>query len=89
LVTNSIKYAFPDQQQGEITIALSWDAQKRLCLEVSDNGVGVSSEQEQKNSTKFGAQLIEILNKKLNGKSALMSMAQGYGTRIVFDKWES
>ncbi len=88
LATNSIKYGFPDQQQGEITIALNWDAQKRLCLEVSDNGVGISSDQEKKNSTMFGAQLIEILSKKLNGKIETMKLAQGYGTRIVFDKWE-
>lgn len=88
LATNSIKYAFPDQQQGEITIALNWDAQKRLCLEVRDNGVGISSDQEQKNSTKFGAQLIEILSKKLNGKIETMQLDQGYGTRIVFEKWE-
>ncbi|MDX2277991.1 MAG: sensor histidine kinase [Saprospiraceae bacterium] len=88
LATNSIKYAFPDQQQGEITIALYWDAQKRLCLEVRDNGVGISSDQEQKNSTKFGAQLIEILSKKLNGKIETMQLEQGYGTRIVFEKWE-
>jgi len=88
LVTNAIKYGFPDQQQGEISIALYWDAQKRLCLEVSDNGVGISAEQEQKNSTKFGTQLIEILSKKLHGKSTPMPLAQGYGTRIVFEKWE-
>jgi two-component sensor histidine kinase len=36
----------------------------------------------------FGAQLIEILSKKLNGKIETMKLAQGYGTRIVFDKWE-
>ncbi len=41
LVTNSIKYAFPNQEKGTITISLQM-RDKQLQISVSDDGVGLS-----------------------------------------------
>ncbi|MEL6987660.1 MAG: histidine kinase dimerization/phosphoacceptor domain -containing protein, partial [Bacteroidota bacterium] len=40
LITNSIKYAFPEQQEGEIILRLNVK-EDHLLLEVSDNGIGL------------------------------------------------
>jgi two-component sensor histidine kinase/Tfp pilus assembly protein PilF len=63
LLTNTLKYAFPDNQQGSVCIKL---AQTRdvLHLEVSDNGVGKSGLTQ---GTGFGGQLISLLTRQLNG----------------------
>jgi two-component sensor histidine kinase len=86
LVTNSLKYAFPDNRQGTITIGLTPIDNNRLTLTVSDNGVGVSGAPELKNSTSFGTSLVQMLSKKLKGSPEIIPQEQGYTTRIVFEK---
>ena len=41
LVTNSLKYAFPENKTGKIAVSLTEDAHQALELVVSDNGVGI------------------------------------------------
>jgi PAS domain S-box-containing protein len=41
LVSNSLKYAFPDDRKGEIKVAISLNHRGEVQLTVSDNGVGV------------------------------------------------
>jgi two-component sensor histidine kinase len=85
LVTNSLKYAFPENRSGVINIALWEDNSQHLCLKVTDNGVGQASAADLKNSTSFGASLIQMLSKKLKGKTEILKQEQGYGTLIVFE----
>ena len=63
LVTNSIKYGFPDERPGQILVQLHTDHE--LVLTVSDNGVGMAgSEQEKKG---IGSKVIALLVQQLNG----------------------
>ncbi|HJY13883.1 MAG TPA: sensor histidine kinase, partial [Flavobacterium sp.] len=39
-ITNSIKYAFPDDRNGMVYIKLESTADKRYLLAISDNGIG-------------------------------------------------
>lgn len=64
LLTNSIKYAFPSDQKGTLTINLEKQNNTILHLEVSDNGVGKKNIVQ---GTGFGAKLIELLTQQLNG----------------------
>jgi two-component sensor histidine kinase len=66
LLTNSMKYAFPDNKSGMITISLIKKNIDTLLLLVADNGVG-KSRPLNSNGTGFGTQLIHLLTKQLNG----------------------
>jgi len=79
LLTNALKYAFPDNRNGQIKINLR-EIQGQLQLKVSDNGIGYP-----KNSpnmgTGFGTQLINMLCKQLDGEMELISDS---GTAVYF-----
>jgi two-component sensor histidine kinase len=86
LVTNSLKYAFPDGRQGLIEISLWQNEQGKLCLRVADNGVGQAGAPVLKTSTSFGSNLVEILSKKLKGKPQV-SHENGYATLIEMEQF--
>ena len=79
LLTNTIKYAFPKGQNGNVLIKLEKKSNGILHLEVSDNGVGKSGVVK---GTGFGGQLISLLTKQLIGK---MHEEIKDGTRVLFD----
>ncbi len=87
LITNSIKYAFDESQEGEILVKLNENDQDQLCLVVSDNGRGASEEGSFKDrSTNFGSDLVKVLIKKLKGELS-QDTHNGYATTIVFDRY--
>lgn len=61
LVTNSLKYAFPDKRQGVITMELRYRENHTLELTVGDNGVGLPSEMDIENTQTLGLQLVHML----------------------------
>lgn len=81
LLTNALKYAFPQDQEGVINISLEKDREHNLKLEVSDNGIGKTAGVAPK-GTGFGSQLIELLTRQLNGK---MRERSDTGTHVEFD----
>jgi two-component sensor histidine kinase len=78
LLTNTLKYAFPSNQTGIVRIKLE-QQENLLHLEVADNGIGKSGVT---HGTGFGAQLISLLTRQLNGT---MKEEVNDGTRIFFD----
>lgn len=60
LVTNSLKYAFPNDQAGHVTVALS--RRNGLELAVSDNGVGLAGPPEEKG---LGSRIVQLLSQQL------------------------
>jgi len=83
LVSNSLKYAFPHERQGQITIALARQNDGRLALRVHDNGVGLPEGLDVRNSKSLGLKLVNILTKQLGGDLAYQ---QNDGTKfkVVF-----
>lgn len=79
LLTNSLKYAFVDRKEGTLQIKLT-EIDKKLILEVSDDGVGMKNDEEG-NKNSFGLTLIESLAEKLD---ASVEMNQNEGTQHVF-----
>ncbi|WP_373314956.1 sensor histidine kinase [Gillisia lutea] len=79
LLTNSLKYAFPENREGSIIISLK-EYKSRLQLLVSDNGVG--SENINRKKTGFGTQLIDLLTKQLDGR---MTKNMTSGTTLYFE----
>ena len=66
LVSNSLKFAFPDEQKGEINVSLQTDDEDNYILSVSDNGIGFPGNIDFRNPGTFGLQLVNILVDQLN-----------------------
>ncbi len=80
LITNSLKYAFPDKRKGKVTISLS-ETDSHLHLKVSDDGVGFDMDSGIK-GTGFGTQLINLLTRQLDGN---MTLVKSRGTEVFFE----
>lgn len=78
LVSNSLKYAFPDGQHGKIMVKLS-EEEGTLKLIVSDNGVGMSDQARNELGSSFGYRLIQVLQSQLD---ATLEIESGPGTTI-------
>jgi len=82
LVTNSLKYAFPDDRDGVISINLSFENDK-FNLIVSDNGIGLDKDIDLNNITSLGLRLINELGKQLNAEIQIVN-DNGFKIIIVF-----
>ena len=78
LITNCLKYAFPNNRDGIISISLN-EIGDRLSLVVEDNGVGLSEAQLEKARTAFGHKLIKAFRKKLGAE---LKLSSDNGTRV-------
>jgi two-component sensor histidine kinase len=78
LVTNSLKYAFPEGESGSLSVELREDADQ-LHLEVYDDGVGIQDESSLSEPKTFGFRLIQSLAAKLK---ASMKVESDSGTRV-------
>ena len=76
-ITNSLKYAFPEERKGIISISLAKTSQKEYLLIISDNGIGLPAEFNKKGSLGMG--LMKGLSEDLDGN---FSIANQNGTMI-------
>ncbi|MBD0345718.1 MAG: PAS domain S-box protein [Coleofasciculus sp. Co-bin14] len=67
LVSNALKYAFPNNSLGTITVTLHSDKNEGFILTVKDNGVGLPGDWDVKSAKSLGIQLVKILTKQLKG----------------------
>jgi two-component sensor histidine kinase len=79
LLTNALKYAFPKNKTGTITIGLKKKDKDTLQLEIADNGIGKKGKAD--NGTGFGTQLIALLTQQLSGT---MTRKSKDGTFVSF-----
>jgi two-component sensor histidine kinase len=69
LVSNSLKYAFPQGKEGKISISLRLINGDEFELSVSDDGVGIPEDLDIRNMASMGLDLVTILAEgQLNGK---------------------
>ncbi|NIM18604.1 MAG: hypothetical protein GTO45_42050 [Candidatus Aminicenantes bacterium] len=74
IVSNSIKYAFPGQQPGEILLELKElkeENKDNYMLVISDNGIGISPEYDCEEKQGLGSKLIKAFVLQLEGKVEL------------------
>ncbi|MBU4198631.1 MAG: PAS domain S-box protein [Verrucomicrobia bacterium] len=84
LVTNSLKYAFPRNQGGEIGVHLKADdSPSRFVLVVSDNGVGFPKDLDFRNTSSLGMQLVITFVEQMGGTISL-DTHQGTSFTIQF-----
>jgi two-component sensor histidine kinase len=66
LVTNSLKYAFTDLEQGEIHLEIS-RINNKYQLRIQDNGKGLPNGQLPENPKSLGLRLVNLFTDQLNG----------------------
>ena len=86
LLTNALKYAFPNEKKGTIQIRLA-NTTGKLQLDVNDDGIGMNTKNK-KVEYGFGTQLIALLTKQLNGKIEL-NTEKGTAVSIQFQSKKS
>ncbi len=84
LVANSLKYAFPTGQAGEISIHLRLKDNELVELVAADDGIGQPVEFDIKNSNTLGLQLIHILTRQLSGSLSVRKGEGGAQFTIIF-----
>lgn len=86
LLTNAIKYAFPEERKGEILISFKRKDDGFL-LEVSDNGVGLPPGVDTRELDSLGLQLVmNLTEKQLWGRLEVSSDSGGTSFKIFFRK---
>ena len=71
LVSNSLKYAFPEGRQGGIAVNFQAEDQGWIVLTVADNGIGLPDGLDFTDTETLGLQLVNMLVKQLRGVVAL------------------
>lgn len=82
-ITNSIKYAFPCDAHGQISIILRQINENEYLLIISDNGIGLPLNFNIERSNSLGMNLINGLARQLNG-SLEIETRDGLALKIVF-----
>ena len=83
LVSNSLKYAFPDGREGEIRIELHNSGDHEVTLTVADDGVGLPEEVGFWDTKTLGLRLVGTLVRQLNG-NVEVDRSGGTAIRISF-----
>ena len=68
LVSNSLKYAFPNGRKGKISLKISRQAKGDFKMIASDNGIGLPKDFDINKAETLGLQLVNSLVKQLNGE---------------------
>ena len=84
LVSNALKYAFPDNSKGQIKLILS-ENENEISLGIEDNGVGLPKDIDHENTNTLGLQLVMTLVEQLDGNIDLKS-ENGTNYLITFER---
>ena len=68
LITNSLKYAFPETGIGKISISLKKEQNNIIYLKISDNGTPETTSNINNQGTGFGSLLVQLLTTQLGGQ---------------------
>ncbi len=82
LVSNALKYAFPDGRDGKLWISMRTE-QDKTALEVGNDGVRFPDNIDFRNTESLGLQLVIMLVKQLEG-SIELDRSKGTAFRIIF-----
>ncbi|MCK4764832.1 MAG: response regulator [Candidatus Aminicenantes bacterium] len=82
LVTNSLKYAFPNGRKGEVSIELKTADSGKITLTAADDGIGLPAGFDMGKATTLGMQIVKALSKQVHGS---VRVAKGSGTKFVLE----
>ena len=85
LITNAFKYAFPDNREGTITLAMRKSASRDVELDISDDGVGMPADVALERADSLGLTLVRMLVEQLDG-SIFVTREHGTSFHIQFSE---
>lgn len=85
LVSNALKHAFPEGQNGLITVELQERKDDLVMLKVADNGIGLPQGLDVNKSDTLGLKLLSMLTEKLKG-SVEVIRDKGTTFQVTFRK---
>lgn len=86
ILTNSIKYAFPENRNGEILISLK-AINEKLILHIRDNGIGLPENLDITKIKSLGMKLIQVLADQIDGELEIIS-EMGTAYTLSFSEME-
>jgi two-component system, sensor histidine kinase PdtaS len=84
LISNALKYAFPAERQGKITIALHRAQGDRIEMTVADDGIGFPDNFDYKEGRTLGMELVHMLAEQQLGGTIETRHSGGTEFRITF-----
>ncbi|MGL4597733.1 MAG: sensor histidine kinase, partial [Bacteroidia bacterium] len=66
IISNALKYAFPDKRKGIIDVRVK-EKNKKITISIADNGVGIPEHIDYRNTDSLGLQLVVTLVEQING----------------------
>ncbi|BAY43502.1 two-component hybrid sensor and regulator [Scytonema sp. HK-05] len=85
LVSNSLKYAFPEDRGGEIIIRLVLGTNDTITLTVGDSGIGIPETLDWQNTNSLGLRIVHNLTKQLKA-NILLERSSGTTFHITFPR---
>lgn len=67
LITNALKHAFTERNEGKISVSLSANENKEIQLRISDDGNGIPEHLNLDEVETLGLRLVNLLSQQLNG----------------------
>ena len=83
LVSNALKYAFPEGREGEIHIGLHGEPNSMARLVIADNGIGLHGDVDWSTTRSLGLRLVRSLAMQLGAKLEVKSQA-GTEVQLMF-----
>jgi len=83
-VTNSLKYAFPNNRCGTITVGLAKLESQGFLLTIADDGVGLPSDFDPAKSRSLGLTIIQGMSRQIHGTLSFVE-ASGVTLRLQFE----
>jgi len=83
LLSNSLKYAFPDGRKGNIRVALEMKKNREYVLSVCDDGIGLPEGFALQKSESLGLKLVQTLAEQIGGRVKVRDLG-GAAFEIVF-----
>lgn len=84
LITNSLKFAFPDKRPGLIKVELKELTAGGLLLRIADDGIGLPPEMTSAPGDSLGLRLVGILTRQLQAEGAWEAVAAGASFLLRF-----
>jgi two-component sensor histidine kinase len=86
LVSNCLKYAFPDERKGIVRVGIKDDNEGNHILTIADNGIGFPEAVDFRSTTSLGLQLVNVLTDQIGGGIVLSNVG---GTKFTITFPES
>lgn len=84
LISNALKYAFPEGRSGKITVTSAASSEAQIMLMIQDDGIGLPSDFNLKTASSLGLRLVRNLAKQVKGEILILPETVGTKFQLSF-----